>query len=72
MRSKTVSGESHSSFAQAIARLRGVIHGDKYLVGAYPPEWDERPVAAIPGDAAVGGHDVEFSAVPVVSTTREG
>jgi hypothetical protein len=32
------SGASLSAFG----RLRSVVRGDKYMVGAYPPEWHER------------------------------
>jgi hypothetical protein len=32
----------------AFARVMSVLHGDKYMVGAYPPDWPQSAVATIP------------------------
>jgi hypothetical protein len=46
-----------------LAKLLSVIRGDKYLVGAYPPDWHSA-TALRDGDDAVGqNHDGEAGAV---------
>ncbi len=39
-----------------LARVLSVIHGDKYMVGAYPPEWDENAAARNGGTVLRSNH----------------
>lgn len=63
MGSETSRRDGSMSIAGALGRLRAYLCGDRYMVGAYPPEWQgatpaEHPAPAIPGDAAAPAPDV--------------
>jgi hypothetical protein len=45
MDSKTGHEPAGSSPRRAFEKVHSVIRGDKYMVGAYPPEWHEREPA---------------------------
>jgi len=50
------------------ARFLSRLHGDRYMIGAYPPEWQGQtgpaaaPVAAAPGEADAPGPDPDLEA----------
>ena len=65
------SEQSSNAPGSQVRRLGRWARGDKYMVGAYPPEWQERaasdgPVVLVEQPAAaVDGHAVRVPAVPV-------
>lgn len=46
-------------------RFMGVVHGDKHMVGAYPPEWQARAPAARAGKVVAPGQAIDALLAPV-------
>jgi hypothetical protein len=74
MLSKTVTDGSDSSpmplgrapqrAATRWGRFMGIVHGDKYMVGAYPPEWQPRAPAASAGDVVAPAQEPDAPVAP--------
>ncbi len=45
-------------------RFIGIVHGDKYMVGAYPPEWQERAPAASAGNVVAPEQPIDALVAP--------
>ncbi len=69
------SEQSGNAPASLMRRLGRWARGDKYMVGAYPPEWQERAASDAPvvplHRPAVAASAVDGSPVPAVAA-REG
>ena len=51
-------------------RFMGVVHGDKYMVGAYPPEWQPRAPAAPAGKVVAPEQPID--ALPAPARPQSG
>jgi len=69
------SEQSGNAPASLVRRLGRGARGDRHMVGAYPPEWQERAASDVPvvpeHRPAVAAPAVDGSAVPAVAA-REG
>jgi hypothetical protein len=45
-------------------RFMGIVHGDKHMVGAYPPEWQPRAPAVAGGTVVAPEQAIDASVAP--------
>lgn len=53
-------------------RFMAIVHGDKYIVGAYPPEWQPRPPAVLATTALTPAHEPDTPVAPAGPPARSG
>lgn len=47
----------HANGGSPVGRFLSFLRGDRYLVGAYPPEWQEPTAPAVNEHAGAGGSE---------------